>query len=614
MKGLNLLLLFASLLGLFQFGWAKIEISESATQFRFPHFSPNGFIEWVLEGESGRLVDEQLNIEALLVRMYSSDRDNRQLGTVMGDDCQFDTESSIARSKARIQIEGSGFKLLGRDWRYNLKSKTIDIAHESTVRFSESVDRMFSELASGGEGLGTQIKSDSLCLVIEPDSYRFRFTGGVQLTSGSIVLQSDLLEIDLLNASQKVEFSIPTGELSGIDRVEASGSVQFNSPEYELRSSRVYLNPKQEQAFFDGAAVIQMSQAQLRGDRIEFDSRQIFLQSFENRLASFSLNGSVADSVDGMDSLFSDREFFIQSERIYFERKSDRYTYHFENRVFFQGQAYRIYSNRLKAETNSTANIDEESIFQELLFAHAEGSVRLKAEAFNLRSQSLNYLPKENSLQASESVYYLSEFAQLSADEIVLKNEMLRASSRQDLISVSLPKALDFGFNTINTPTESKDNDDVEMLIQSEVFCLDRDGPLIHSCFKHRVHAQQYSTELIAEELEIFWREDLQSTVEPNRERFVVQTALATGSVEMTQGNFFASADRLSIFPEEERISLYGEEGTAQLKDYHGTVFGEHIDYNRRLKQSVVSGMGEASRARIQFELPDRSSEDSLEE
>ena len=614
MKGLNLLLLFASLLGLFQFGWAKIEISESATQFRFPNFSSNGFIEWVLEGESGRLVDEQLNIEALLVRMYSSDRDNRQLGTVMGDDCQFDTESSIARSKARIQIEGSGFNLLGRDWRYNLKSKTIDIAHECTVRFSESVDRIFSELASGGEGLGTQIKSDSLCLVIEPNSYRFRFTGGVELTSGPIFLQSDLLEIDLLNASQKVVFSIPTGELSGIDRVEASGSVQFNSPEYELRSSRVYINPKQELAFFDGAAVIQMSQAQLRGDRIEFGRRQIFLKSFENRLASFSLNGSVADSFDGMDSHFSDREFFIQSERIYFERKSDRYTYHFENRVFFKGQTYRIYSDQLKAETNSMPNVDGESIFQELLFAHAEGSVRLKADAFNIRSQSLNYLPKENSLKASESVYYVSEFAELIADELLVKNDSVRASSHQDGLSVSLPNALDFGFNQNNAPNESMESDGEGMSIQSEVFYLDKDGPLIHSRFEHSVRAQQYSAELIAEELDVVWLEDLQSTVEPNMKRFVIQTILATGSVDMTQGDFFASADRLSIFPEEERISLHGEGGNAQFKDSQGTVYGERIDYNRRLKQSVVSGKGGTSRARIQFELPDRRTEDSLEE
>ncbi|MAH25637.1 MAG: hypothetical protein CMI19_01580 [Opitutae bacterium] len=614
MKGLNLLLLWASLFGLFHFGLARIEISESANQFRFPNFSPNGYIEWVLEGQSGLLVDQELNIEALLVRIYASDRDNRQLGTVRSDSCQYDTESSFARSKASIQIEGSGFNLSGRDWAYDLKTKTIDIAHDSGVHFSESVDRMFSEFASEGESLGTQIKSDSLHLVIEPNSYRFRFMGGVQLTSGSIVLHSDLLEIDLLNASSQIEFSIPSGELSGIHRVEASGLVQFNSPEYDVSSSRVHLNPKQNHAFFDGAAVIQMPQAQLRGDRIELDRRKIFLQCFENRLASFSLNGAVLDSFDGMDPLFSDREFYIQSEQIYFERANNRYTYHFENRVFFQSQSYRIYSDRLKAETNSMPNVDEKSIFQELLFAHADGSVRLKAEAFNIQSQSLNYLPKENCLKASESVYYESEFAELSADELVVKNDMVHASSRQDLVSVSLPKALDFGFNLNNVPNQPKYNEDEGIQIQSEIFYLDRDGSLIHSHFKHAVRAQQYSAKLIAEELELVWREDIHRKVEPNRERFVIQTAFASGSVDMTQGDFFASADQLSIFPEEERILLYGEGGKAQLKDSQGTVFGERIDYNRRLKQSVVSGKGGASRARIQFELPDRILEDSLEE
>lgn len=608
---MNLALLLTSLLGLTQFGWAKIEITESVTQFRFPNFSPNGFIEWVLEGQSGRLEDGQLDIEALLVRMYSSDRENRQLGTVRGDNCTLDTESSIARSDATIEIEGSGFNLSGEDWSYNLKSKTIEIASESAVRFSESIGQMFSE--SVPQGGGTQIKSDSLRLVIEPNRYRFRFIGGVHLTSDSIDLQSDFLEIDLLNASQKVEFSIPSGELSGIDRVEARGSVRFNSPEYNLLSNTLYLNPKKEQALFEGEAEIEMSQARLRGDRIEFVRGQISLQSFENKLASFTLIAPNNESIDSVESLDSDSRIYIQSERIYFERTLDSYTYQFENRVFFQGQGYRIYSDQLTAETNALATVDGASIFQELLLAHAEGSVSLKSETFHIRSESLDFLPKENRLKASESVYYKSDFAQLSADELLVKNDTVWAESRSGTLSVRLPKTVDFGFKLNNTSEDSNTGDAVSMNIQSKVFHLEKEGLFFNSRFSDAVRVEQYTADLVSEKLNILWREEAANESAANQERFFIQTIFAEGSVAMTQGDFTASADQLSIFPDEERISLYGEGGAAQFKDSTGTVYGERIDYNRRLKQTVVSGKGGSSRARIQFDLPDRS-EDSLEE
>ena len=66
-------------------------------------------------------------------------------------------------------------------------------------------------------------------------------------------------------------------------------------------------------------------------------------------------------------------------------------------------------------------------------------------------------------------------------------------------------------------------------------------------------------------------------------------------------------------YPEEERVSLFGTDGGARFEDANGTVIGERIDYDRRLKQTVVSGKSGSSRARIQFDLPSQS-EDSLEE
>lgn len=611
MKCLHLALLLTFLHGLSQLGWAKIEITETVTQFRFPHFSENGFIEWVLEGQSGRMEDAALAIEALVVRIYSSDRDNRQLGVVTGDNCQLDTESSIAGSDGRIEIGGSGFNLSGKDWNYDLKTKTIEIKSESVVHFSESVSRVFSKSASGESG--TQIKCDSLVLVIEPNRYQFRFAGEVHLTSDSFDLRSDLLEVDLLNSSPKVEFLLPSGELSGMDRVEASGSVRFNSPEYNLRSDRLFLYPKKEHAFFDGAAAIQVSQALLKGDRIEFDRSQVHIESFENSLASFALNAPVAEPDFVINSLRASSEILIQSERIYFEKKIDSYTYRFEERVRFEGLGYQIYSHQLIAETNSILAEDETSIFQELIRAQAEGSVSLKAESFEIRAQTLDFLPRENELKANESVDYISEFAQLFADELLVKNDSLRAESYLGSVSVHLPNTLDFGFQLNNRPSVSAASDDVALRIQSKVFDLNKDGLFLNARFSQAVKVEQYSAELLSEQLDMVWKKEVAPVQGSNQTEYLVESVVANESVTMTQGDFFASADQLSIYPEEERVSLFGTDGGARFEDANGTVIGERIDYDRRLKQTVVSGKSGSSRARIQFDLPSHS-EDSLEE
>ena len=37
-----------------------IRISESITKFRYPKFSENGYVEWVLEGNSGEYEEQTL--------------------------------------------------------------------------------------------------------------------------------------------------------------------------------------------------------------------------------------------------------------------------------------------------------------------------------------------------------------------------------------------------------------------------------------------------------------------------------------------------------------------------------------------------------------------------
>ena len=73
----------------------------------------------------------------------------------------------------------------------------------------------------------TTITSNQMQLIIEPNRYLFSFKGDCTLSSESFILKTDLLEIELLNSSNKTQFSMPTGELSGMKSIKGEGDVQF---------------------------------------------------------------------------------------------------------------------------------------------------------------------------------------------------------------------------------------------------------------------------------------------------------------------------------------------------------------------------------------------------
>ena len=107
-------ILFFSAIIFLTFLCGEIQISESVTQFRYPKFSDNGFIEWVLEGNSGNYKQSDISIEGLKLRIYSGDQLARSLSNITGDNCIFNSDTQIASSDDSILIKGSGFNLSGK--------------------------------------------------------------------------------------------------------------------------------------------------------------------------------------------------------------------------------------------------------------------------------------------------------------------------------------------------------------------------------------------------------------------------------------------------------------------------------------------------------------------
>ena len=98
--------LFILAISFLTFLYGEIQISEKVTQFRYPKFSENGFIEWVLEGNSGTYDQSEISIDELNLRIYSGDQTARSLSNITGDNCIFDSNTQIATSQDSILIKG----------------------------------------------------------------------------------------------------------------------------------------------------------------------------------------------------------------------------------------------------------------------------------------------------------------------------------------------------------------------------------------------------------------------------------------------------------------------------------------------------------------------------
>ena len=593
-------ILFFSAIIFLTFLCGEIQISESVTQFRYPKFSDNGFIEWVLEGNSGNYKQSDISIEGLKLRIYSGDQLARSLSNITGDNCIFNSDTQIASSDNSILINGSGFNLSGNKWTYNLSKEIISLNSDAFVSFSQNIDSIFSGIEQGGE---TTITSNQMQLIIEPNRYLFSFEGDCTLSSESFILKTELLEIELLNSSNKISFSMPTGELSGMKSIKGEGDVQFIGMGQYIQSDIFVIKPPGNSAIFEGNALIQYNQIALKGDSIDLKQNQVEILSYNNNLSSFS--NSNFDTVNSSMDLSST---FIQSSKITLLKHQDAYEYLFNQNVFFVSDLYRINADRLFLKTKEILNHNSSKILQDITLTEANGNVMVKNQDYLISGQYLKFLPLENQLELSDEVTYISDFAKLKSERLFLENDILLASSSDKLLEVVLPNTpdLNFEFNETSNLTElgsSKDTiiraNDLKINIQE----------LIYDCvFKGTVKLVKNDFSLLSDLLTMKWI--LVDRGMTENTEYKMDTMIADGSVKMEQMHYYASANHAEILPDEKMFHLLGN---AHFEDINGSIWGERIEFDRKLKQTKVIGSENGGRARIRFDLFE-TEEENLEE
>ena len=593
-------ILFFSAIIFLTFLCGEIQISESVSQFRYPKFSDNGFIEWVLEGNSGNYKQSDISIEGLKLRIYSGDQLARSLSNITGDNCIFNSDTQIASSDDSILIKGSGFNLSGNQWTYDLSKEIISLNSDAFVRFSQNIDSIFSGIEQGGE---TTITSNRMQLIIEPNRYLFSFEGDCTLSSESFILKTDLLEIELLNSSNKISFSMPTGELSGMKSIKGEGGVQFIGMGQFIQSDNFVIKPPESSAIFEGNALIQYNQIALKGDSIDWKQNQVEILSFNNNLSSFS--NSNLDTANSNKDLSST---FIQSSKISLLKQEDAYEYIFNQNVFFVSDLYRINADRLFLKTKEMPNQNASEILQDITLTEANGNIMVKHQDYLISGQYLKFLPLENQLELKDEVTYVSDFAKLKSDRLFLENDILLASSSDKPLMVVLPNTpdLNFEFNETSNTAELESNQDTIVYANDLKINI---HDLIYDCvFSGTVKLIKNDFSLLSDLLTMKWMPVDTGMTEYTE--YKMDTMMADGSVKMEQMDYYASANHAEILPDEKMFHLFGD---AHFKDTNGSIWGDRIEFDRKLKQTKVIGSENGGRARIQFDLFE-TEEENLEE
>ena len=594
--------LFFSAIGFLMLLKGEIQISESVTQFRYPKFSENGFIEWVLEGNSGIYNQSDISIEGLKLRIYSGDQSARSLSNITGDNCIFNSDTQIATSADSILIKGSGFNLSGKQWTYDLSKEIISLNSNALVRFSQNIDSIFSGVEQTGE---TTIKSNYMRLIIEPDRYLFIFEGDCTLSSDSFMLQSELLELELLNNSKKISFSVPTGELSGMKSLEGSGDVKFTGMGQFIESDNFSIQPQENRALFKGNALIQYNQSELKGDLIDLKQNQVEVLSYDNNLSSFS--NSIYDYGD---SRHGEPNTFIQSRSISLSKQVDAYEYTFNEDVFFLSEFYRINAEWLYLKTKENPDLDSPEIFQNIILTEAKDNIIVKHEDYYISGENLKYLHLENRLELRDEVTYISDFAELKSSQLIIENDILFANSDQELIEVVLPNTTDLNFelNENSKAYKNSKDGDSNTIVQANNLKINIHESTFDCLFNGAVSLIKDDFSMISDTLTMKWN-PVNSSSSDNSD-YVIENMIAEGSVKMEQIDYFASANSVEILPEEKMFHFVGN---AHFKDINGAIWGERIEFDRILKQTKVIGSQEGERARIQFDIFG-TEEENLEE
>ena len=605
MRELNLLGLILIAIKLLSFPlWAKIEISESVKDFRYPRFSENGFIEWVLRGQSGTYDESLIAVDAFNLRLYSTDAKTAVMCEVLSDHAILDTEAGVSYSNNQISIKGDGFEIIGFDWIWNSDERFVEIKADVQVEFDQGISSVFS---TSKNDFGTSIKSDYLRLDLKEDRYLFNFKDRVLLASDTLKLFSNSLQLESLNYSQNEMDLSAMSDFSSLVLIEGSGNAEALFSDQRIQSDSFEILPRQENAFFYDNAVLSFNNTRLEGDKIEVNRSNIRVTSREKiDYCSLSIELAEDPTLAKQSPAFS-RHIYIQSKAIDLTKTLSGYDFIFQDEVFYKSLSFRLFSNWLFVQTLESLLENTKTRIQELAYSEAKGSVYMEHVNYQVGAESMKHFPLENRLELTGLVDFKSDLASIESDRLLIEETLIQAFKIENRVQVNLPYSDLFSFDMSIESVSSVDSESTESnesTLASSVILADEvilssveDG---YDCyFSKSVSLNRANFNMLSDKLQINWvrSDELLSG-------FKVNDLIAEQSVQLSQNHFYATSDTVHMPSDSDTIELIGN---AQMTDQKGSVSGERIVFNRSNQQTSIFGSKESGqRAKVQFDLFER--------
>ena len=589
--------------------FAKIEISESVKDFRYPRFSKSGFIEWVLRGQSGVYEDALISVELFNLRLYSADASTEVMCEVFSDSALLDTESGVSYSDESILIKGDGFEIKGADWLWDSEARYVEVRSDVQVEFDQNIGAIFSDTENRS---GTRIRSDYLRLDLKGNRYLFDFKERVSLFSESVTLDSNSLYLESLNSSNNEIDLSEMGNFSGLVLIQGMGNTQALFSNRKIEADFFEIFPKREKAFFEKNAQLSFNNAYLEGEQIEVNRSNIFVNPGDDltycSLAFEVHNKPVSDQADQDEP----SSIYIQSKAIDLSKKSDGHDFYFKEEVFYRSDNLKVFTDQLFVQTKDMLSESDSLLLQELVYSEANGATYIDHFNYEINCLKMQHYPLEDRLNVSGSVDFENDFVSIATDRLIVEGNNLSAFKEQQKVRVKIPYSEVFDFNIPEgDEAQLSNNNGIEdTVIVSDLFELDQLEQTYACVFHEKVAVDRKDFKLFSDHLLLNWIRSDESGPD-----YKLKDVIAEQSVKLIQNEFNASANKAIIYPENRLIELVGN---AELIDASGSVSGERILFDRMSQKTEVLGSSESGkRAKVRFDLFEKGTnegKDVLEE
>ncbi len=610
---------------------AQMTPNAPVKNFRLPRFGDNGYTQWVLQGGEG-IYDspEQIRINQMALRVYSGDERMALEMSLDSPEAIVRVQENRAYSESTIEIVGANFKISGVGWTWDGVTKEIEVLFDTVVEFTQDLSETMTDAKLGAESLpNTVIHSQSLKLRTTETEYQFEFNNGVDVVSGDMTLNSEVLiaEVDAPEGRQDGGPKVETSKLDSVRKIIARDSVVIHQDGRVVRAGEAEFFPREKRVNLSGTPQIETAGAYLSGARIQSQEGEIVVQgSAETGRAQMILTETGGLGIQGGAALGA--ETIVLADSITMLELEAENQFLFVGAVEVMSGAVQMRTERMTIYANKSANGAKPAASEVAAGAGDDDAKKLKiGEVQRILSEGGVRIEQNGQIATSETVTFfpLEERAVLEGNPRVTNGEAIVTGEKMELqpglavitgsgdqrVNVILPEMPDLGYDAFASVTSSPVEPEPTTVVPSETVVTSNSLRMIEeperTVFRFTEDVSVVGTNLDArcDQLDVIATEQTATNAKTGRvtDRLEVQRIEALDHVVVTQAGRVATAEKAFILPKEGKVIL---EGNAVVNDDRGRVSGHRMTLLQGQRRAIVEGGGpENKRATITLpEMP----------